>query len=157
MLIAKRSDCWKAIRLRDSLRSDQRTMGGSRETEENELAVMATSSSPAFVVITVTPVPNCPKARRNALWSRAGSPSSRRELSRTFMRLSSRNPQPGSLKEWQHVLKEVGKLILEVDERDRGPGKAHVAHAHHLFGDMLGRSDQRIGSRAAREALAVEA
>src|SRR5687768_12027153 len=103
MLIAKRSDCWKAERLRDSFRSDQRIIGGSRDTDENELAVTAKSSSPTFVVMTVTPVANCPKARRNALWSKAGLPSSRRELSTTFMCASSRSPQPALLKERQHV------------------------------------------------------
>src|SRR5882757_7918253 len=50
--------------------------GGSSETDENELAVMPTRSSPLAAVITVTPVPNWPRQRRNAAGSALGSPLS---------------------------------------------------------------------------------
>src|SRR5437016_14626623 len=50
--------------------------GGSSETDENEFAVMPTRSSPLAAVMTVTPVPNWPRQRRNAAGSALGSPIS---------------------------------------------------------------------------------
>src|SRR5579871_3997993 len=58
------------------LLADQRTSGGSSDTDENELAVMPTSLPSAAAVTTVTPVPNWPSERRNAAGSSLGSPVS---------------------------------------------------------------------------------
>src|SRR4029453_15807377 len=49
------------------------TSGGSSESEVNEFAVMARISPSSSMAITVTPVTNCPTARRNARESNAVS------------------------------------------------------------------------------------
>ena len=73
MLIAKWVAATKSGRLGATLRRLHSTSGGSSDSDENELAVRPTlRPSAAHVVITVTPVGNCPNAARNCSGSRAG-------------------------------------------------------------------------------------
>lgn len=56
--------CAKASCLREVLDSDHSTNGGANDTDEKELAVNPSGPISDWVVITVTPVPNRPKAWR---------------------------------------------------------------------------------------------
>ena len=56
----------KASCRREFRAGDHSTIGGSSETDENELAVMPSGPSLVATVTMVTPVPKQPKARRNS-------------------------------------------------------------------------------------------
>jgi hypothetical protein len=66
----------KAAELREVCAMDNSTRGGSIDSDEKEFAVTPTGSPFATVVITPTPVENCPRQRLKAFESAAGSPSS---------------------------------------------------------------------------------
>src|SRR5262245_45610234 len=70
MLIAKIPEAPIAVWVRARLSAQNRTRGGSRETEVNELTVIAWGSPPWLVVTTVTPVANWPSTLRNSAASK---------------------------------------------------------------------------------------
>src|SRR5262245_42412029 len=76
ILTAKCFAFWKAAELREVCAIDHNTRGGSIDSDEKEFAVTPTGSPFATVVITPTPVENCPRQRLKAFESAAGSPSS---------------------------------------------------------------------------------
>lgn len=68
--MANRRRCSSAASVSDSWRRQARTSGGRRETELTALAVVPNGCPDrSHVVITVTPVANCPIARRSMLAS----------------------------------------------------------------------------------------
>src|SRR6516164_2913738 len=76
ILTAKCFAFLKAAALRELYAIDHNTSGGSIDSDEKEFAVTPTGSPFATVVITPTPVENCPRQRLKAFESAAGSPSS---------------------------------------------------------------------------------
>ena len=71
--MTKRPDASKISKLGDVATKLHKTMGGSSETELNELAVTPTSLVCAFpAVTTVTPVPKVPNALRKSRLSKGG-------------------------------------------------------------------------------------
>src|SRR6516164_3490504 len=75
ILTAKCFAFLKAAELREVCAMDHSTRGGALDSDEKEFAVTPTGSPFATVVITPTPVENCPRQRLNAFESAAGSPS----------------------------------------------------------------------------------
>ena len=72
-MITKRPDASKTSKLGDVLPKLHKTIGGSSETELNELAVTPTSRVCLLPeVTTVTPVPKLPKALRKSRLSKEG-------------------------------------------------------------------------------------
>src|SRR6516164_10400909 len=80
ILTAKCFTSLKAAELREMCAIDHSTRGGSIDSDEKEFAVTPTGSPFATVVITPTPVENCPRQRLKAFESAAGSPSSTASL-----------------------------------------------------------------------------
>src|SRR6516225_4084917 len=139
ILTAKCFAFLKAAELREVRAMDHSTRGGSIDSDEKEFAVTPIGSPFATVVITPTPVENCPRQRLKAFESAAGSPSSTASLrkgSMTWRTPSSKTRHPNATRCATEVLIEDARIVgqntrlMGANSPNRTPTSRRQAAAH---------------------------